>query len=67
MLGSKAAPQYGLPPPGGLNLSKLQNNTPIKDPHHSLDQHPPLLQAQNEERTEGVWKKKGKAIAPERC
>lgn len=53
--------------PWRAEFEKITNNRPIKAPHHSLYQHPPLLQAQNEERREGLWKKKGKAVAPERC
>ncbi len=48
-------------------FEKITNNRPIKAPHHSLYQHPPLHQAQNEERRAGLWKMKGKAVALERC
>ncbi len=53
--------------PWRAEFEKITNNRPIKAPHHSLYQHPPLHQAQNEERRAGLWKMKGKAVALERC
>ncbi len=67
VLGSKYGTIIWFASPWSAEFEKITNNGSIKAPHHSLYQHPPLHQAQNGERREGLWKKKGKAVAPERC